>query len=460
MTKDHFAGGDEEAKKPKKIRRRPRGVSAPGSRKDHVVLPSPVEKQYGGPRLLDSQSDLTPEDIYDGLIADCTSSAWSAGGERGVDYPEKKADIPLLLARDIHNFMRRLQSTRSSAYMVEHKSVSRPTALGLTMRSLADRLKASVPKDVEHHSEHVKLFVEAYVLFGLDGSKPDLDIVREYANGVKRDEFLFEGLFKYIRVKMLDASNPFKRRDAITGAPIFNPVGLAIKDTFRRRQKARRQRAYHNYKASCDLVNDIFRREPAVHVVRLDVGIMPVFWFSLADKEKVPPEKAFKKRLQSLFRAINRNTGAMSGVVGRIARLRWSPERGIYCHLILFYACNRKLKLQGIEKRIGGYWVDSVTRGVGVYSEMVAKSSRYSARPSGKIGRFDQEKRVELLQALRYLTSLDEYLGLDLPKKSDVFFLSEVAIMTPEKTGEKRKPGRPRINPEPKYRGRTLASYV
>lgn len=447
MRKEQAASTDGKADKQKKVRRPQRGVLPRGGSRDRVVLPSQEEQKYGGPLLLDSQSDLAPEDIYEGLASDLTSPGWPSGGEKGVHFPKKSADIPLLLARDIHSFVRRAQSTNAPAYLVEPRSISRPTAIGLALRSLVDQLKASVPKDVGHHSEHVKLFLDAYVRFGLDGSAPDPSVINEYANGVTRDEFLLEGFLKYLRVKMGDRSNPFKPvRNEKTGFPEFIPQGRVVKDTFRRSQKARQQRTYHNYRASADLIRDVFRREPSVHVVRLDVGIMPAFWLNLTYGKNITAENSFKKLLQSLFRSINRETGPMRGVVGRIARLRWSPERGLYCHLVLFYSCSRKLKFLDIEKRIGSYWVDNVTKGVGAYSETFKDSNRYVARPAGKLGRLEKDKRIELLQSVKYLSSLDEYLGLGLPRKSDVFFLSELALLMPEKNNEPKKRGRPRKN--------------
>lgn len=447
-----------------------RGVSGAGRAKSHAPFVPP-----GQPPSSDRAPDLEPTDIYSALERDQAAPPWPGAGGPSSTGPLQRVDIqPLTLVRDIHCFVTRALGCRAPALAGAHLAESRPTVIGREMDGLFDRIRAGVPRDYSHHSEHVRLFLDTYRRFGLDGGEGDAELIGRINSGSSSKWSMHESFLQELRAKSKERID--RKRFAIN-ADTEKHIQAAKNDPSRARyweqRKRRRARAYKNNRASSTLIKDIFRREQSVYVVRLDVGIMPDLFSTFlgpmkqSKKEKKQYEQAavssmskmwfshfetplerFKGMLQSIFRAINKGVGPLGGVVGRIGRLMWSPTRGVYCHLIIFYRDQANDTYKDVAQKVGDYWALSVTNGIGVYAIPDEGSSIYVKAPVGRISGSDVGRVQELLGSVCYLSAIDEYFSLPSEVVSpgeDVFFYSELQTLKPVvRPSEKRKPGRPK----------------
>ncbi len=458
------------AGKEKKPGGRPkRGIAGAGSARRQEPFRNPAEPaRVGGVR------DLLPNDIYAALEADQAAPPWPLGGDRSAALRPPRVDIPLALARDIHCFMMRALGCRAPAIATSIPVAFKLTALGRDLAGLFAQIKAGVPRDYSHHSEHVRLFLDAYKHFGLDGGEGDPDALEGVNAAPDPQVHLHEYFLRYLRQRSRERIKPKEypvtpdQKKHIEAARA-NP----LRARYWEQRKKRRARAYKSNRAAAALIEDIFRREKSVYVVRLDLGVMPDLFEALklsyvtdektirANREltgdalsksmlsrPATPVEGFKQLLKSLFRSINKGIGPLHGIVGRFARLMWSPSRGLYCHLVLFYTKQSGGACKDLAQKVADYWVFSATKGVGVYAVPDEGSSIYIRSPVGSISETDLSKREELLYSASYLSAIDEYFSLpsDLVcSGDDVFFYSELQTIKPVvRPHEKRRPGRPK----------------
>ena len=101
---------------------------------------------------------------------------------------------------------------------------------------------------------------------------------------------------------------------------------------------------------------------------------------------------------------------------------------GLHFHVVIFYSGDHRADIL-IAKRIGEYWVDVVTQGMGAYWNSNAAKDAHAefghGIGTGPINRNDDTKREALRQNLRYLAKDDQHVETRTNRHSRMFGTSQ-----------------------------------
>lgn len=462
---------DPENKQPNGKKRR--GTPRRQSRGARLLTEN--EQAYGWPTQLSRENDLSDDEILEGIIADAQGDGWYVNGKRLPAPFRGPAELQPSLMRDIHLFVCRVikskkKSSSVPAYYLASNGEYSETFIGAEYSKIESALRAGSPTARGRYSEHVRLFLEGYQAFGLDGGVGDPSVIGEYAGAAQQQQAIVNGLVEWIRRKSVEkieqpkphvilpdgfpkftpvkpskkkavrgAAGRPRRRDpesgkfqvssslptVVIGQVVFPAVGSRIKDdTFQTRLRLRRAKPASNNRKAAELVERLFQRVEAVRVIQLDVGIRPEY---VGESHK-QAAKAVKDSLKIYFNYGVKNIGPFRGMVGRIAKLAFTRDRGYFCRIMFLFEAVANSSFVGLADRLGSYWADTATRGRGVYSVIGPGAARFRLEPKGPIRRFDSDARIALLRAVRYLTVTDEYLRPDLPVREISFLASDLPL--------------------------------
>lgn len=461
---------NSDSKKKKPTGKKRRGTPRKQSRGSRLISAS--EQAYGYPTRLSRKDDLSDRDILDGIVADAGGDGWHVNGKRLPAPSRSPAELQPSLIRDIHLFVCSVIRTKKKtssipAYHLASNGGYSETVIGAEYSKIESALRAGLPTEQRRYSEHVRLFLVGYQAFGLDGGIGDQNVIAEHAGDSHQQRAVVNGFIEWIRkkcVERIDKPKPRmiypayypifpaekssvkvkakkgRNRNVASGRfevsggpmvwvpgaiPVFPSVNdRVVDDSFQARLRRRRINPTQNNRKAAELVERLFQRVEAVRVIHLDVGLRPEY----AGEPRTKAAKAVKDFLKVYFNYGVKNIGPFRGMVGRIAKLAHTRDRGYFCRIMFIFESSAKSNFVGIADRLGSYWAETATGGRGVYSTVGPGASRFRVEPKGAIRRFDPQARVALLRAVRYLTVTDEYLRPDLPDREISFFASDLPL--------------------------------
>lgn len=203
------------------------------------------------------------------------------------------------------------------------------------------------------------------------------------------------------------------------------------KPAFRRQVRAWAARASDNYSGAVQLIQNLFREYSKLLIVRVDLG------YEVEHREHGIPymtRKQFRRLLNN-----RRGNKIFENLVGIVWRLETGEKKGFHYHVMLIFDGSRSCHDIHIADAIGKYWRDRCTEGKGTY--WPCNRHEYKSRGIGLIEHSDQEKYLNLLDALSYLTKVDEFLQIRMPKcvkKFRTFGRSEIRPLADTKKGRRR----------------------
>lgn len=203
------------------------------------------------------------------------------------------------------------------------------------------------------------------------------------------------------------------------------------KPAFRRQVRAWAARASDNYRGAVQLIQNLFRKYSKLLIIRVDLG------YHIEHREHCIPDmtrKQFKRLLNN-----RRGNKLFENLVGIVWRLETGEKKGFHYHVMLIFDGSLSWHDINISDAIGKYWRDRCTEGKGTY--WPCNRYEYKSRGIGLIEHSDQEKYLNLLDALSYLTKVDEFLQIRMPKcvkKFRTFSRSVIRPLADTKKGRRR----------------------
>jgi|CXWL01.1.fsa_nt_gi hypothetical protein len=178
-------------------------------------------------------------------------------------------------------------------------------------------------------------------------------------------------------------------------------------------------------------IGDIFKTKSKALLLRIDFEY---------DKE-IAKSVTIKQAKMDRDRYLNnmRNNELFKTVVGYIWKLEDGEERGLHYHFIFFLDGSLSLKDSFLAEEFGKYWVETVTKGRGIYFNCNRHPMKYKNFCIGMIEHTDEIKRKNLMIVIEYLTKPDQYLRI---KGSRMIGRGETPKRTTSKAGNHL--GRPR----------------
>lgn len=159
------------------------------------------------------------------------------------------------------------------------------------------------------------------------------------------------------------------------------------------------QEGSNNHQSLVQYVNSLFEKRSRLLVIRIDLS------FSVGAAGQYDAEHA----RECFGRFINnrRCNDIFKNEIGYVWALEWATERGFHYHCIFFFDGHESQQDITIGHRIGQYWRDIITQGMGYYhcsnNDKVKLEMRGLPVGIGMIHRDDQAKRTALLACSTYL---------------------------------------------------------
>lgn len=158
-----------------------------------------------------------------------------------------------------------------------------------------------------------------------------------------------------------------------------------------------------NYKELTEYVDVLFDYYARLLVLRVDLS------YSKGNSSTTQAQAA--RDLKHLLGNARANK-MFSAMVGYIWKLEHGAEKGFHYHMMFFFDGSKVREDGTLAKRIGGYWIDVVTKGRGLYYNCNAVKRSYKSCGIGMVDHVDTELREGLRKALIYLTKTDLYMKL------------------------------------------------
>lgn len=240
--------------------------------------------------------------------------------------------------------------------------------------------------------------------------------------------------------------------DGLIAAEYANELLEKMRQTFKSpkfRRQARKwaARATDNYRGATQLIQNLFRKYSKLLIIRLDLG------YHVEHREHCIPymaRKQFGKLLNN-----RRGNRLFENLVGIVWRLETGEKKGFHYHVMLIFDGSLSCHDINISDAIGKYWRDRCTEGKGTY--WPCNRYEYKSRGIGLIEHSDQEKYLNLLDALSYLTKVDEFFQIRMPKCVKKFRTFGRSVIRPLVEPKK---GRRRVKPSAFEEGPALAGIL
>lgn len=211
-------------------------------------------------------------------------------------------------------------------------------------------------------------------------------------------------------------------------AELYNDLITLIRiksktEQFKKKLSNRKSNAVRMQKRLTQYVKDLFAVHSRLLVIRLDLG-----YYATADKNGVIQNTVTLEQVRKDFNKLfnnRRHNDIFYHMVGYISKLEFGGKKGFHYHLIFFFKGAHVHKGPYLGNKIGEYWSNVITAGLGSYFNCNANKSKYTHLGIGMINaesEIDAELRSNLNNyVLRYLTKSEQYLKVKLGEKDRVF---------------------------------------
>jgi Inovirus Gp2 len=169
---------------------------------------------------------------------------------------------------------------------------------------------------------------------------------------------------------------------------------------------SRRSEALKLYADYCDYVDNLFEYRSRLAVIRVDFG----FAQGHANREDI----AGATRLIDKFQNNWRNNKLFNGQVGYIIKTEYGMDKGIHFHLVLFFDDEKDPRKHiYLGQKIGEYWQNKITNGIGTYWNVNNQISNFIKQGTCGIGRVHRNdgQTIRNLKniVLAYLCKVDQF---------------------------------------------------
>lgn len=189
-----------------------------------------------------------------------------------------------------------------------------------------------------------------------------------------------------------------------------------------KRVESRNQRSISTY------VNSLFDQHAKLLVLRLDIGYREDYYDQLTLNLVTNDRNSYLRRVQNNYPAL----------VGYIWKLEYGVDRRFHTHITFIFNGAIHQRDISLSRAIGGLWED-ITDNNGIYYNCQVRREEYQRWGTDGIGMVyysDTVKRINLINALGYLTKLDTQILAVLPAGRRTFGRMEI----PEASNRRGRP--------------------
>ncbi len=209
--------------------------------------------------------------------------------------------------------------------------------------------------------------------------------------------------------------------------------------TFRKRLETVQRAANKNRQSLLRLIEQLFVQYARLLVIRVD------FSYSLRYKPKITHARIEQDR--EAFLRQRRSHPLFKSLAAYAWKLEYGLEKGLHLHLLFFFDGAKVREDITLAQQLGQLWLET-TQGQGlVYNSNLTACKQFADSPDNALGMVSHDDRTKLKalsgKVVTYLTKLDEYVALCVPKGKRTFGHSQVAL---PREGQARR-GRPRKHP-------------
>lgn len=155
------------------------------------------------------------------------------------------------------------------------------------------------------------------------------------------------------------------------------------------------------------LIDDLFHDYSKLLVIRMD-------FFLLKDYQDANSYEHMNELFKAFRNSFRHNQSLHTHYIAYVSRLEYGKDRRWHFHVLFFYDGQRLKDDYGLAKRLGEYWVNTVTRGLGDYHSANMNKSDYEVFAVGMIDYKETHKINNLKAVSNYLvkdeTGLERFL--------------------------------------------------
>ncbi len=194
------------------------------------------------------------------------------------------------------------------------------------------------------------------------------------------------------------------------GVECFNRLVNTIRDKaklpcFQNRIRNAKRELIRNSEECNEYVHALFKRHSRLVVLRIDLGY---------DKKCAVDvlTQSAKDDLKHLLNNRRSNKGLFGNLVGYIWKIEYGAERLLHFHVVMFFKKMDGRKDGYWAQRIGLYWKNVVTKGIGTFYNCNFSKDKYRRCGIGTIEHTDSEKIGNLLYAIQYFFKAEQCLPI------------------------------------------------
>jgi hypothetical protein len=214
----------------------------------------------------------------------------------------------------------------------------------------------------------------------------------------------------------LTSPQAIEQTTKLAGYQWFNKLAEAVRKGLREpdfiaRRRRRREQAHRNYQSGKNYIEELFAHYARLLVLRIDLGYRD--W--MRPENNLMSQKTIHDIRRDVARLFNnrRSNSIFDCMVGQIAKIEEGTTKGFHAHVMFFFDGALKRDDGYLAQSIGKYWELVITSGEGMFYNCNFHKNRYRRLGIGMVAHHDAEKRGNLLEAMAYLTKVDQYLRID-----------------------------------------------
>lgn len=240
----------------------------------------------------------------------------------------------------------------------------------------------------------------------------------ELSENLKIAQRAIQGLDPVVFLKPKQYSIYHDRPNAEVINEMADWIRQRIRDpAIRRVIRARELKSFGQFVSAKRYIDHLYSQYRRLLVLRFDLGY----------REHVTVQKA-KADLKHLLDNRRGKVDLFKPMVGYIARMEYGADKGIHFHVIFFFDGDKSWKDAWLVRQVGKYWQDVITKGQGIHYNCNKGKKRYRRCGIGMIKREAENSREDLLEAVSYLTKMDQYIGLN-KECGRVFFRGVLGVL-------------------------------
>jgi len=150
------------------------------------------------------------------------------------------------------------------------------------------------------------------------------------------------------------------------------------------------------------LINELFNRHSRLLFIRLDLSYLQRL------SQSITVDNALAD-IRHLYENLEWNPELSNGYLGFIRKLEYTAQKGLHHHTLFIFNADVRRGDIFIGQSLGNYWINTITKGRGIYHNCNQNPVQYDHYAVGRIDSHDAEKRQLLIDVVvKYLAKVEQ----------------------------------------------------